>query len=284
MIKYILFGASFQTYYKVSKDVFLLEFGDSRSLNLFGRTRSLLSRLLEIELRNYIYEGYLDRVSKILGIDKAYYSGNDAIAIVNGYVIHAPREYMLELLYQLRAFFRKNLYGSPRNTHVIDISAWVGDSSIYYASLGNTVIAIEPVERYYHYLNLNVRHNNLSHKIHTLNAAYSRNRDNVLIKEDGLCSRIVDIDGVAVKAINLSILYERYNLKDPFIKIDCEGCEYDLVEEILDSGLEFSGLCSEIHKIYGDSENLIEKLKSLGSCTIKINNNDTLITCVEPRK
>jgi hypothetical protein len=59
----------------------------------------------------------------------------------------------------------------------------------------------------------------------------------VFIKEDVLCSRIVDIDGVAIKAINLSILYERYNLKDPFIKIDLRDANMTLLKKSWTLGL-----------------------------------------------
>jgi len=261
----------------------ILSIASSKDSGLVGRARALFSKIIEAEVMDLISAGKLEEAAEALGLDSIHIAGDDGVVIKDGWEIHGPRDQILTLAYHVRANFVKKIYGSPRGGEVIDIGAWVGDTSVYFAALGNRVIALEPVERYYRYLVKNVEMNKLSGRIYPLHRAYSKERGEVYIRDMGTASRI-SAEGDRVEAINLEYLYTRYRLNEPFIKVDCEGCEYELVEELTLNKYRFAGMCIEIHRELGDHNKLVETLKHLGLYKAVVETVETTIACVKPRK
>jgi FkbM family methyltransferase len=119
---------------------------------------------------------------------------------------------------------------------VVDIGAFIGDSSIYFAlRSAKRVIAVEPHPEAYKEMVENIRLNGLEDVIIPINAGLS-SRSGVI------CIKNVDVEGTygtyhglsecdtAVPAITLADIIDKYDVsRDVVLKMDCEGCEYDVI-------------------------------------------------------
>ena len=82
--------------------------------------------------------------------------------------------------------------------------------------------------------------------------------------ESGIESKIMNFEkGNEIPIITIKDIIDRYSIpKNSSLKIDCEGCEYDILENISSEALScFSNIQVEYHQGY---ENLKLKLESIG--------------------
>lgn len=150
---------------------------------------------------------------------------------------------------------------------VVDIGAYIGDTPIYFALKGaRHVYGFEPYPYSYELARKNVSANDLNHKITMINSGCGWKNSAIRINEryrnlagSGIVS---SSSGKHIPIVSLDSIVERYRLKDAALKIDCEGCEYDIVlkskEETIRS---FSSILIEYHYGY---EKLVDKLKEYG--------------------
>lgn len=150
---------------------------------------------------------------------------------------------------------------------VIDVGANIGDSSIYFAVMGaRKVIALEPFIQNYEIARENLRLNSLSDKIELLLAGCSSTRTHAFIdphEESTTLSRLTRRDhGIEIPLLTLNDLFLRAQSEEIVLKIDCEGCEYDLLLSTPSEVLKrFSHIQIEYHFGY---KNLKEKLEKSG--------------------
>jgi hypothetical protein len=107
----------------------------------------------------------------------------------------------------LDEIFLMKIYGEPdlNGRSVIDVGASIGDSSLYFATLGaSKIYGFETDENRYNIARKNIKSNNMIQKIEIYN-------------ED------------ATAEVLKSLIFKK-ELKDVFIKLDCEGCEYSLFQ------------------------------------------------------
>ena len=124
---------------------------------------------------------------------------------------------------------------SSNNQIVLDIGANIGDSSVYFA-LNNAkmVIALEPQPYSYNLAKKNINVNNLSDKIILINAGYGLDSEiKVDDKISGVGSKLTPSqNGKNIPIYSLKTIVNNYNLNgDLLLKMDCEGCEYNLLKE-----------------------------------------------------
>ena len=120
---------------------------------------------------------------------------------------------------------------------VVDVGAYIGDSAIYFALKGaKKVIAIEPHPQAFREMVENVRLNSLEDRILPINAGLASKLGNVCVEE-------VDIEGTSVKyyrptncigavpVITLGEVISKHCITGDLavLKMDCEGCEYDII-------------------------------------------------------
>jgi len=134
---------------------------------------------------------------------------------------------------------------------VLDIGANIGDSSIYFA-LNNAekVIALEPFHKTYYSALKNIEDNNLTNKITLLNAGYGKDSEILLddtIPQDGLSLLKSSDKGVKVKIYSLETLLNQYNIDKAILKMDCEGCEYKMLNEDISTLRKFKKIQMEFH-------------------------------------
>jgi FkbM family methyltransferase len=148
----------------------------------------------------------------------------------------------------------------PNGKEIVDVGANNGTTSIYFASRGSTkVYALEPDKNLYNQLCQNVELNNLKNTIFPINIAYPPDF-------------VPDLD------LDLATQVKRFSPKQSLVKyiekqldvhignnlalkMDCEGCEYFLLNAHESDLNYFSEIIVEYH--YGYSE-LLDKFRSLG--------------------
>jgi FkbM family methyltransferase len=116
---------------------------------------------------------------------------------------------------------------------VVDVGAFVGDSAIYFALKGaRKVIAIEPHPEAYREMLDNIRLNNLENIIVPINAYLVSEQGKADLEDDeikGSVSTHQNYDDRAL-VVTLNNIISKYGIDgDTALKMDCEGCEYDII-------------------------------------------------------
>ena len=151
------------------------------------------------------------------------------------------------------------------NEIVVDIGANIGDTPIYFV-LNNAkkIIALEPYPYSYNIALKNITKNNIEDKIILLNAGYGQD-STIKINpdfENTTGSNLKSFnDGVNIKIVSLKTILKDYNIDNAVLKIDCEGCEYNLLNEDNNTLKKFKRIEIEYHYGY---KNLKDKLEDAG--------------------
>ncbi|MDI9624684.1 MAG: FkbM family methyltransferase [Methanothermobacter sp.] len=149
---------------------------------------------------------------------------------------------------------------------VVDIGSYIGDSPIYFVLMGaRQVYAFEPYPNSYNLLLKNIMANNLDKRIIAFNEGLGEKVGKIKVNEDYRAlatSRLKDFcKGRLVKLTNLEEIVREFNLKNACLKMDCEGCEYSILETPKSILKVFWEMIIEYHHGY---MNLKEKLESAG--------------------
>lgn len=151
-----------------------------------------------------------------------------------------------------------------KNKIVLDIGANIGDSSIYFAlNEAKKVIAIEPYLYAYDLMKKNIELNNLNEAIEVINAGYGEMGKVIINSGENNNGKFLNehTGEVEVPVYDLSYLLRNINSKGIILKMDCEGCEYNLLNEP-DSVYEyFDKIQIEYHYGY---EGLVTRLTKAG--------------------
>jgi len=150
---------------------------------------------------------------------------------------------------------------------VIDVGANIGDSSIYFAlNDAKRVIALEPYPLTFNLAVQNIKVNNLNNKITILNSGYGKASETVKVEEKNWDTGMLvsSSGGKEIKLYSLKSLLNEFNIKEALLKMDCEGCEYNILNEDDDTLRRFKKIVLEFHYGYKNIEN---KLKNVGFST-----------------
>ncbi len=172
----------------------------------------------------------------------------------------------------------ENFYGvtwdNIENRDVIDIGANLGFFSVMAAVLGaNQIIAVEPVSSSFDSLNINIQKSYFKNIKSFKNIVSSISNEEINISADhesvfnGLYTESDIFE--TVKTVTLTDLLSYTNEKNVYLKMDCEGSEYDILlsateedmNKITTIGLEIH---RDLHPIYKDDEVIYEKLREFG--------------------
>ena len=152
------------------------------------------------------------------------------------------------------------------NRTVIDIGANVGDTALFFAKNGAEVYGFEPVKDLYNISLQNIELNqSLKDKIHIFNYGVSYKRGKLNIEEMRSTSGYTnDKDKYSVDIITIDDILNKYDVRQDILKIDCEGCEFGIIENCDLSG--FNDIIFEHHAVMVDSDYILltEKLENEG--------------------
>ena len=151
-----------------------------------------------------------------------------------------------------------------KDLDVIDIGMNIGDSSIYFSINGaKRVIGLEPYPYAFSIAEKNIKLNGINNII-ILNAGYGKDH-NVIIDPEKISlassSLISSVKGKNIPILSLKTLINKYNINNAILKMDCEGCEYGLLDEDDEVFNYMEMIQIEYHYGY---ENLVKKLKNCG--------------------
>ena len=149
-----------------------------------------------------------------------------------------------------------------KNKLVIDIGAEVGDSSIYFAMKGAVkVVAIEPMPYNFVFLKENIKSNQFDGIIEPLNIMIGNKTKRTMIEvfnEPIVRDTTETTQGYEIDQLSLNDLLKKYYTKNSILKLDCEGCEYNLVNLLDNKDIQnFERIQIEYH--YG-LDGLVDKL------------------------
>lgn len=115
--------------------------------------------------------------------------------------------------------------------HVIDIGGNNGDTSLYFAQEGAEVIGFEPVKHLFDLALENIELNKgLKDKITYINKGVGGKKGKLKINADSV-KDYIDDGNYDMEITTLTEILNTYNFKPDVLKIDCEGCEFEIVEK-----------------------------------------------------
>lgn len=149
------------------------------------------------------------------------------------------------------------------NEIVIDIGANIGDSPIYFAvNHAKRVIAIEPYSYSYNIASENIKANKFDDRITLLNSGYGKDGIAYIDPEfkNTTSSNLKSIkNGKEIKILSLKTLLNNYNINNAVLKMDCEGCEYNILYEDNNTLRRFKRIQIEYHYGYEKIKNKLEQ-------------------------
>lgn len=159
----------------------------------------------------------------------------------NKIIIQTPQGFKIRILdkvnlHVIDEIFIMNVYGKHKlnNRIVLDIGCSYGDSSIFFISEGaKLVYGYEIDDNRYKLARENIEMNGLQDRIRVINRSATYQEINDLLTNIGQA--------------------------DIFMKVDCEGCEYDLFQ-----GLNYSGIKEIVLEYHGDPNSLLSNLRKAG--------------------
>jgi FkbM family methyltransferase len=151
------------------------------------------------------------------------------------------------------------------NRTVVDVGASIADTAVYFALRGaKRVIAFEPFPKIFEIAERNVKANGLEDKIILVNAGCGYDGE-VRVKEDVesyASTQLRDFgEGVKIPMYSLNTIVSKFNVeKGSVLKVDCEGCEYDLFRNASREALDrFDQIEIEYHYGYKELVNILKK-------------------------
>lgn len=152
-------------------------------------------------------------------------------------------------IFDANAYDNIDVYGRD----VVDIGANVGDSSIYFALKGaRKVVGVEPLPSVYARAIENVKLNHLEDKIFLINAALSSKSGKIKVPcntstyRSGVFSTLRTKGECEIPIVTLSEVMKQIN--EPYLlKMDCEGCEFDVILNDYEHVKKFEKLIMEHH-------------------------------------
>lgn len=165
---------------------------------------------------------------------------NDVITIIN---YEDKREFKF-LNKEMSLIFESFLYGDYINIpysddgkkSIIDIGANVADTAIYFANKGYEVVAFEPLPHIYNIAQKNIDLNpQIKNNITFVNKACSCKNGFTTINfnenDSGGASEFSKANRqVEVETITIENALKEYDIKPNILKIDCEGCEVNIIK------------------------------------------------------
>jgi len=241
-----------------------------RFLKLFRSTyKNYLSTINHVLRKKYPFDGILKngKICRYNQYSEVYYtllnldynSKEDSITVS---IKNSPKKIKLfgaGNAGDIQGIFQREDYGSlpVKDNVVIDVGSNICDSTIYFCLHGaQKVIAIDPFPTNYYFAKKNIENNGFSNNVEILLAGCSDKTSSILFENEN------DNSTQKIPLLTLTEIVKKYNIDSGILKIDCEGCEYDIIFSSSRETLrKFSHIQIEYHYGY---KNLKEKLEKYG--------------------
>ena len=177
-----------------------------------------------------------------------------------GVLYHSDKHEILNAIYEEHQYDSLDVKGKQ----VIDIGADTGSTALQFAYKGAKVVyAYEPNVNSMKAFDLTITKNPYKN-IKTFNKAITGKEGYIYINADAKSDRGKGLTkgDFKLETTTLDNIVKEYAINDGVLKMDCEGSEYDIIDNSSDRTLlAFSQMAMELHK--GES-NIISRLEKLG--------------------
>ncbi len=167
-----------------------------------------------------------------------------------------------------RAFVNEDYSWLPVNGQIVlDVGCSIGDSSIFSAMEGaEKVYAYEPFPYSFQMAKYNVEQNGYGNVIEIINEGVGKSGEisidpNFISTNSSKLLAHTSPNGLKVRVKSLNEIVEKIGSSTIVMKMDCEGCEYNLLDEDNSVLAKFSQIQIEYH--YG-CKRLVKKLENAG--------------------
>jgi len=173
--------------------------------------------------------------------------------------------------------YKRKKFDIKPNDVIIDIGAHIGLFTIYASqfSKNGEIYSFEPMKENFELLNKNIISNNLK-KVKIFNLAVSNSNSSVTLfinnDESGHSMFSQSSQNLMVNSISLKRIFDENQIEFcNFLKLDCEGAEYEIIKNLPLSYFEkIDKMIIEYHMADSNPELLIELKKILTSQNFKI--------------
>jgi len=170
---------------------------------------------------------------------------------------------------------------------VLDIGAHIGGTTILCASKGAEVYAYEPHKENFDLLVKNVELNNLQNKVHCFNQGIGGKTEKrklwLFLDNTGMPSMMEEMytqerkDFIWIDIIPFSEVIAQKDHWD-FVKIDCEGAEYEFLLDLKEEDAKkIDNISAEIH--FTDNEKIVNRLKQFYQVDYSPNPSNIFVNC-----
>ncbi|ARM76125.1 FkbM family methyltransferase [Acidianus manzaensis] len=170
-----------------------------------------------------------------------------------------------------------------KGREVVDVGGGIGDTAVYFAKMGaSKVITIEPLPILIEEIKTNLKLNNVEDKVVVLNAALASSKGKIKVPTNyniyySFAYKANDSGEIEVDKITLTDVLKIVN--DPYLlKMDCEGCEYDIIMNDYENLNRFEKIIFEFHYPKKINE-VLDKLGNDFMCEVKKGKVTYLIRC-----
>jgi FkbM family methyltransferase len=167
----------------------------------------------------------------------------------------------LSHLFHIYETFFEESYGllDVKGKIVVDVGANIGDTSLYFASKGALkVYSFEPEAETFSYLLDNIKLNNMGDVIQPLNNAVASKQGKIqFMSAENFSgkSRVNEEKNTSCYWVNAETL----PLDADILKMDCEGCEYDVLLNLGSGKLKFKEILLEFHHGFKVLKDFLER-------------------------
>lgn len=241
---------------KLKQENYQLTLSHVSSLN---KLMSLLPRVKSEA--TYDYLRYIESIDK----DDKYFNIS-GIKFMNLYNSDFNKTHNNNYYSHLTEFFTDDVLKiiNYSNRHVVDIGGNIGDTALFFANENADVISFEPVKHLHDLAVENVNLNpKLKRKITLVNKAIGGKRGKLSLDSTSIIE-YVDDESNEIEVITIEDLFNQFNFTPDILKMDCEGCEFEIIEKY-DLSM-FNEIIFEHHSkiVKKDYQILVNRLKKQG--------------------
>ncbi|MEM0220212.1 MAG: FkbM family methyltransferase [Thermoproteota archaeon] len=247
-----------------------------RTLGKQGRPIKVITRNGKHYINvHYINSFYIYRLLKVFDAGWTITDSSEKITLCyqsKSPCIKIRRQSNIADIWHIQEIFIDKIYGEKFHGTVIDIGAYNGDSSIYFALNGaERVIGLEPYPEGFELAKESVKISKLENKIILLPYAFAREEGEAefhVSKSNPDANSLKPINEITfevlrVKTISLQKIVNDFKISSiSLLKLDCEGCEYDTLPYLSDE--LYDKIESVVLEFHDGPKNLAEVLKSKG--------------------
>jgi len=248
--------------------------------------------------------GVLKDCSDIIDVGGNIYgvANNEVVIEVpfNGSLYRFKLPHILAGIGEIKQVFINNVYGCLDYTdkRVLDVGGFIGDTAVFFVASGaKEVHSFEPNPMIFEFLKTNILLNNVESKVfaHCMGLGVGARKEKLLITDSFTETRLQSyvnskyekkiVNRAHVRVGDVFRFLDEYKID--IIKLDCEGCEYEILRGIVETGYiqSLEGVVAELHSVWSRAQKqFLADISKFGlDVNIIAKNNEELLIKITPK-